>query len=81
MEKAGVHKCYFCHNDFNWKANFTNPPFDSSLNPATDQAVVDVIARSSIPTDLGKNRAIELEVITQCPNCHAKNRIITFLEP
>jgi len=81
MEKTGVHKCYFCHKDFNWKANFTNPPVDSSLAAEANDAVLDVIARSSIPTDLGKNRAIELEVITQCPACHAKNRIITFLEP
>lgn len=81
MEKIGVHKCYFCHKDFNWKAHFANPPMDSSLESEADSAVVDVIARSSIPTDLGRNRAIELEVITQCPTCHAKNRIITFLEP
>jgi len=80
MEKAGIHKCYFCHNAYNWKAHFINPPIDSSLE-ADNNAVIDVIARSSIPTDLGKGRAIELEVITQCPSCHAKNRIITFLEP
>lgn len=81
MEKAGVHKCYFCHNEFDWKAHFTNPPVDSSLKTEANTAVLDVIARSSIPTDLGKKRAIELEVITQCPNCKAKNRIVTFLEP
>lgn len=81
MEKTGTHKCYFCHHDFDWKFRFTNPPTDSSLQANASNAVVDVIARSSIPTDLGKQRAIELEVITQCPSCNAKNRIVTFLEP
>lgn len=80
MEKTGVHKCFFCCKEFNWQAHFANPPFDGLIGENGAVEALNVMARGSMPTDLGVNRAVELEIIATCPECKGKNRIITYVK-
>ena len=80
MEKTGIHKCFFCCKEFNWQAHFANPPFEDLMIGTGAVEALNVMARGSVPTDLGVNRAVELEIIATCPECKGKNRIITYVK-